>query len=363
MWSLPIVFEQVCGSSQPAIVLLIVSSAKIKDVTLAAHTIGECELASVPSNCDHCSMIALESVVDAIVLPATPAGWFEYRYSALSDGRLILVRARKDINAELRRWSGAMNDDLLVSIFDGDTETDTVTMPSGAHPVVDRMSDGRWIVADAGASGNERNGRIYAADGRKECEICLGDGIENLLCSPDGTIWVGYFDEGIFKGANKDGRWPVSTGGIVQFDVTGTPLWSFNNQRRDSYWVSDSYAMTLSGAELWACFYDEFPIARICNDQLKFWPNSVNGASAMAVGDNMVALGGGYNTDANCITIVKLEAKSSHKFGALRFTLGDESRPRLLQGRGDTLHIVSNGLWYKIAVDQAASAVTAPGQS
>lgn len=315
-------------------------------------------------------MIALESVVDAIAIPATPEGWFEYSYTALGDGRLILARTRKDIHAEHARWSTAVNagneartfpdvwdDDLLVSIFDGVTETYMVTMPSGAFPIVDKMADGRWIVAGAGAAENERNGRIYGADGRKEQELNLGDGIETLLCSPDGTIWVGYSDEGIFKGADNDGRWPVSTGGIVQFDAMGTPLWSYNHQVCDGYAIFDSYAMTLSGVDLWACFYDDFPIARISDGEPKFWTNNICGATAIAVGDDMVALGGGYEAHADCITVVRLEGKDSRKLGSLRFTPDNQNGARLLQGRGDILHVVSNGLWFKVALDNAADAI------
>lgn len=336
----------------------------------------EFKLAYIPSSCDHCSMTALESIVDAVAIPAAPAGWFDYQYTALSDGRLILVRTRKDIHAEHARrlaaadagdhagkYADVWDDDLRVSIFDGVGETDVVTMPSGVSPIVDRMADGRWLVAAVHAPRNEMNGRIYAADGRKEQEINLGDGIETLLCSPDGTIWVGYFDEGIFKTANKDGSWPVSVGGIVQFDTMGTPIWSFNGQVRDGYSIANCDAMTLSGADLWTCFYDGFPIAHISDGEPKFWTNSVCGAQAIAVKDDMVILGGGYNNDANCITVIKLEAKASRKLGTLRYPLGDRNRAGLLQGRGDKLHVVSNGLWYSVAVDKAADALNECGDS
>jgi hypothetical protein len=314
-------------------------------------------------------MIALESVVDAIAIPAAPDGWFEYRYTALSDGRLILVRTRKDIHAEYVRWSTAVNagdyartlpdlwdDDLLVSIFDGVTETDFVTMPSGSFPIVDRMVDGRWLVVAVHAAANEKNGRIYAPDGRKEHEIHLGDGIETLLCSSDSTIWVGYCDEGIFKGKNKDGSWPVSTGGIVQFDAMGTPLWSFNEQVRDGYAVADSYAITLAGHDLWACFYTDFPIARIREGETKFWLNDVSGAKAIAVQDDIVLLGGGYGRDASCISVLQLGGDRSHLLGIFAFTPGKPGTAALLQGRGESLHVVSNGQWFRLPVQKAVDA-------
>lgn len=316
-------------------------------------------------------MIALESVVDAIAIPSPPAGWFNYGYAALSDGRLILMRTHKDIHAEYARWSTAVSagqdvrtipdvwdDDLLVSIFDGVTETDFVTMPSGAFPIVDRMADGRWIVAGVHAAANERNGRIYTIDGRKEHEIHLGDGIDHLLCSPDSTIWVGYFDEGIFKGAHKDGSRPVSAGGIVQFDAMGTPLWSFNDQVRDGYAVADSYAITLSVDDLWACYYTDFPIARIRAGHTKFWSNEICGAKAIAVKGDKIILGGGYGSKAGCIRVLQLDGDRSRLLGSLAFTPVERGTAALLQGRGEILHIVCGGLWFKLPVQQAADAVT-----
>ncbi|MGK6321355.1 hypothetical protein [Sphingomonas sp. DT-204] len=216
-------------------------------------------------------MIELETIAQMTPLPATPEGWFDYGYTALADGRLALIRTRKNVHAEHMRWWEVVNGggqsreypkvwdgDMRLSIFDGIAETDVAVVPSGAHPIVDRMADGRWLVAGSRAGEGEKNGRIHAADGWMKHEMILGDGIENLLCSADGTIWVGYFDEGVFGGPNKDGSWPVSSGGIVQFDASGRVLWSFNERVRENHSIADSYAMTLSGPDLWACFYTDF---------------------------------------------------------------------------------------------------------
>lgn len=316
-------------------------------------------------------MIEIESIAEPIPLPATPEGWFDYGYTALTDGRLALVRTRKDVHVEHMRWLEAVNGgdrsrkypkvwggDMRLSIFDGVEETDVVIMPCGAHPVIDRMPDGRWLVAGSRADKGERNGRIYPADGRKERDMALGDGIENLLCSADGTIWVGYFDEGVFGGHNKDGSWPVSSGGVVQFDALGRPIWSFNDQVGEDHSIADSYAMTLVGTDLWACFYTDFPIARISEGKPVFWANSVAGARAIAVKDDIVVLGGGYGDDANRITVVKLDGKASRKLGSLRYATGTRGAASLLQGRGSVIHIVSDGIWSKVPVYKAMEAIS-----
>lgn len=311
------------------------------------------------------------SIADAVPLPATPEGWFDYGYAALADGGLALIRTRKDVHAEHQLWWAAVNHgeqwreypevwdgDMRLSMFDGTAETDVAIMPSGAHPIVDRMADGRWLVAGSRAHEGEPNGRIYAADGPMEHEMILGDGIENLLCSADGTIWVGYFDEGVFGGPSKDGSWPVSSGGIVQLDATGTPLWSFNEQAHENQVIADAYAMTLSGTDLWACYYTDFPIVRISGGKPVFWSNSVAGARAIAVKDDIVMLGGGYGDDADRVALVQLDGETSTELGSLRYAPGARGAAGLLRGRGSVLHIVSDGVWSKVSVSRALEAIS-----
>jgi hypothetical protein len=316
-------------------------------------------------------MIEIETIADTVPLPTTPVGWFDYGYTALADGRLALIRTRKDIHGEQMRWWEAAkggwrsseypkiwDDQMRLSIFDGSTESDVSIMPSGAHPIVDQMADGRWLVAGSRAQEDEKNGRIHAVDGRLEHTMILGDGIENLMCSADGTVWVGYFDEGVFGGQKKDGSWPVSSGGIVQFDAVGRPLWSFNEQVREQYSIADAYAMTLSGTDLWACFYTDFPIARISGGKPVFWSNRVSGAKAIAVRDDIVMLGGGYGEDANRITLVKLDGTSSREVGSFRYEKEKRGAAGLLQGRGSVIHIVGDGVWSKVPVHKATEAVS-----
>lgn len=299
-------------------------------------------------------MIEIATIADSVPLPPSPMGWFDYGYTALADGRLALIRTSKDIHAKHMRWGDA---GMRLSIFDGAAETDVTVVSSGTHPKVDRLADGRWLVAGSRAKEGEKNGRIHAVDGRVEHTMSLGDGIESILCSVDGTIWVGYFDEGVFGGPNKDGSWPVSSGGIVQFSASGTPLWSFNKQVSENHSIADSYAMTLSGTDLWACFYTDFPITRVSGGKPVFWSNNVAGATAIAVKDDIVMLGGGYGEDVNRITVVKLDSKSSRELGVFRYDQGKRGAAGLIQGRGGVIHIVSDGVWSKVPVYKAAQAL------
>jgi hypothetical protein len=46
--------------------------------------------------------------------------------------------------------------------------------------------------------GPELNAAIFGLDGAISRRGCLGDGISGLQLSESGTIWAGYFDEGVF---------------------------------------------------------------------------------------------------------------------------------------------------------------------
>src|SRR5262249_7215112 len=149
-------------------------------------------------------------------LPAAPAGWFDYDYAVLWNGDLALVRTDRDLRAEYRHWREAR---LRLSKFDGGAEIGAIEMSVGPAPKVDCLADGRWLVASSGAA------HLFAADGTPAGAFSIGNGILHIRCAPDGTIWVGYFDEGVFAPPNADGSSPVSSSGIARFAPNGRVLW------------------------------------------------------------------------------------------------------------------------------------------
>lgn len=115
--------------------------------------------------------------------------------------------------------------------------------------------------------------------------------------------------------------------------------------------------MTLSGNTLWTCYYSDFPIARIDNGQVVFWPNRVTGARAIAVKDDVVMLGGSYSDESSRITLVKLEGQTSRELAKLRCRPLSRGTADTMQGRGDTLHIIVNHTWSKLPVHCAINLV------
>jgi hypothetical protein len=116
-------------------------------------------------------------------------------------------------------------------------------------------------------------------------DFTLGDGIQHVQTTPDGQIWVGYFDEGVF------GNTPISQSGINCFDKVGKLTYSHGNET-----MADCYALNvISNKEVWSCYYTEFPLVQIENYQVKnSWESPVHGSHGFVVWKNFVLFRGGY---------------------------------------------------------------------
>jgi hypothetical protein len=302
-----------------------------------------------------------------VSLPEPPVGWFDYEYNVLRDGSLALLRADRDIHAEYAYWRARqdINNPLpklwdgraRISIFDGSVESEPIEVPLSFSPIIDRLADGRWLLTATSAAPEEANGRLYAPDGTAAGAIALGDGIEHVRCAADGTIWVGYFDEGVFSGQSKDGSWPISSSGIARFASDGTVLWSFNARDGAGLFVSDCYSLTLNGNTLWSCFYTDFPIVRVDDGTARHWSNTVQGAKALASDVDHVLLAGGYGNDAGRIALLRLEEEQARYLGQVTFQ--PPQAAGLVQGEGKTLHIVEPGNWTRIDVAAVRAALGA----
>ncbi|MGD9738378.1 MAG: hypothetical protein AB7O56_06920 [Bauldia sp.] len=339
-------------------------------------------------------------------LPVPPAGWFDYAYAVLMNGRLGLIRTRSNIHRDWWSWWQAVvaarnagpegpeqpdfwSGGIRVSVYDGSAETNVVDLPNGSLIALDRMRDGRWLVA-CSRDENPDDVRIYSGDGRELRAIDLGGGIQRLLASPDGTIWIGYSEETIFDGPDENGLRPLSSGGIVQFDEFGGVLWSFNDSGREAElgsWarVDDCPSLTLTGSTLWTCLpdhsrrLDDQPSrwVRIVGGTISSWPSDAHGERAIAVADDLVLAAGFDFEEANRLVVVRTDGRlGSFRFNPLvsagrpllqypgdrlQFIYGfdapKERGPSLLQGRDGVLHIVQGGRWTRISADQALKAV------
>ncbi len=232
-------------------------------------------------------------------------------------------------------------------------ERDAIEVPLDGYVHFDRLVDARWLVVSARAVDGENNARVYTTDGAVAGAFTLGDGIEHVRCAPDGTIWVGYFDEGVFAGSNEDGSWPVSSAGVARFSSDGSELWRFGTRENcgavDGVSIADCYALTLAGDTAWFCSYTDFPIVRIEHGTVRHWRNDVTGAKALAVDGDHVVLAGGYGDQDGRVVLLRLGDEGAEPIGQV-YIRAERSRARLLAGRGATLHIAGDGTWTRLDV-------------
>ncbi|MFJ9584860.1 hypothetical protein [Streptomyces acidicola] len=233
-----------------------------------------------------------------------------------------------------------------------------------ANVSVQPLPDGRVLIVGARAAwrtgGPDRNAVVYDDAGRPEAEETFGDGINHVHTTESGRIWVGYFDEGVFGnyGWDEDAAPPpVGVSGLVRFSPDLEPEWHFP---RGHPWgpIYDCYALNVDGETAWTCYYDGFSLVRVHDSAVDGWFNDdVNGASALAVGGDRVALFGGYSPRRDRLVVGRLESGRLWVEGEFRVVLPDGGplpSNRTVVGRGADLHLLSGHQWFRLGLDDLA---------
>ncbi|WP_051870611.1 hypothetical protein [Brevibacillus laterosporus] len=134
----------------------------------------------------------------------------------------------------------------------------------------------------------ELNGKIFDLDGNLIKKLLLGDGIQHVQVSPNGTIWTGFFDEGVF--GNYGWADPIGASGLVAWDQEGKQI--FSNHKAD---ICDCYALNVvSDQEIWFYYYTDFHLVKIANDQMEFFKPKISGASGFITYNSFFLFDKGY---------------------------------------------------------------------
>lgn len=104
-----------------------------------------------------------------------------------------------------------------------------------------------------------------------------------------------------------------------------------------------------------AYYYTGFPLVRITGDTLTSWTNdAVSGAFAVAASGARVVLVGGYSEHRDRLVVGTLDGDRLRVDRTTKLTLPDGGplpRYTYVVGRGDCLHLVAEGTWYRLDVD------------
>lgn len=315
-------------------------------------------------------MAASFTCVAITTLPAPPPGWYDIDYAITASGDLACLRATSDVKAVRRRnWEAHLAgstdrpEPYLRPADEGELSLIGPQLPGPAarfaltdpSPGFDTMPDGGWIFVSRRSEPGRKNAQFLSANGDVTRSFDVGDGIESVQADAGGGAWVSYFDEGIFGDS-------LGVAGIAHFDQDGVPTWSANGGDELPS-VNSCYALNAGTDEAWAYYYSDFPILRVRRDgQTRFWNNGVTGAKAIAVDGKDVVLFGGYQDQTSRIALLRLGERDAAWTGHLTLD-PPSSRWTSVFGRGDSIHIVGDGLWRRFTVSEIVEAVRAAGDA
>lgn len=191
---------------------------------------------------------------------------------------------------EFVNWSRLSPESYHLLHWDGNDFSETVfhipEMGFLAH--VQPFGDG-WLLADA------RGGKALIFDGtgsRVLDRLDLGDGSQHLQTTPEGKIWVGYFDEGVYGSG-------IGAEGLVCFDGKGQPLFRYAElaKKLGLPFIDDCYALNVNNNTVWTCYYSDFPLVCLQDFDLAGIWRDWSSASALAVRDDTVVTLPPYRSD------------------------------------------------------------------
>lgn len=255
-------------------------------------------------------------------------------------------------------WTGGAA--AAITIHTSAVSLDAITLrePPPAFPAAQPLPGGQLLVVGTRAAWRdgvtENNAHVYGADGALERVGCLGDGIEHVQALADGSIWVGYFDEGIY-GNNGwglgTGPRPIGEPGIVRFSPGLEVEWEYSrdDDSTDLELIDDCYALNVAGDDAWACCYSDFAVLRIREGSVRSWSNEVTGARAIVVSGDVVALFGGYDKDRDRLVVADLDEDELAVETTGRLTMPNGRRlpqDAVVVGRGDELHVLVGLEWF-----------------
>lgn len=179
------------------------------------------------------------------------------------DGTLLLIESNlEELDFFMRpvpksNW-------IIRIIRDGNIETVELKNVPLIPTAVDIFSDGTLLIVQGRCLKDgtyiERNARRYSSSGELIEAFTLGDGINQMQIDETDTIWVSYFDEGIF--GNFGWEQPMGSAGVVSYSMNGQRLWGASD-----YGIVDCYALNVvSSKEVYFYYYDDYFLVEL-NDK------------------------------------------------------------------------------------------------
>lgn len=163
----------------------------------------------------------------------------------------------------------------------------------------------------------EKNAAIYTQDGAIVRRFTLGDGIQDIAATPDGALWVSYFDEGIFGNYGWDE--PMGRSGLVKYDLHGNILW-----QQEEFDICDCYALNVENSQsVWFYYYMDFKLIHLRGSDSISYQIPVKGMQNFALCEPWLIADNGYNQHGK-FTLWHLTGQKLKKQDSLQFAHPNE---------------------------------------
>lgn len=191
-------------------------------------------------------------------------------------------------------------------------------------------------------------------------EFLIGDGISHLYTTDSGSIWTGYFDEGIFGNWGwgdpriKDSPPPIGEPGVIKWNSNGEQLF-VNNRDRAS--IEDCYSMNVvSDDEIWFYYYGSFKVVHLKSGEYKEYDPFLEFASDLVVNETHLML----RVDAD-FYLYEIEEDGLKKIARLHLVNENEKKMGVantsFDARGDRMVFQSRQYLYDVRLHEIVEMV------
>ncbi len=236
---------------------------------------------------------------------------------------------------------------LVVILSDENRQDILIDDVDFTFPEFDLFPDGRILLAAGWCANDDLNGLIFNSETREKTKFHAGDGIETICIDDASRIFISYFDEGIFG----DGP---GMGGITCFNDEGGIIWQFNSTDRKDAYISDCYAMNVTGFDAYIYYYTDFELAKIGPKfETAIWKTDISGCHCFAISDDALLFSSQYGEPENSFHLMKrLPRGLSNKTPVeVKLDIGTFDKQGQTIGRGASIHHINKQGWFRGSID------------
>lgn len=203
------------------------------------------------------------------------------------------------------------------------------------------------------------NAKVCDRQGTAIREFLLGDGIQSVQVTEQGTIWTSYFDEGVF--GNYGWNPPVGESGALAWDAYGKII--YKNNSAD---IADCYALNVVNEQkVWFYYYTDFKLGCISGEvgtespQVTYLNPNISGSSGFCTDGYHFLFDAGYGKHGTFI--FKIMQKPGDLTKGTKFTLLNEKNSPFQQARQnfrqDRLPLSEGDLLYQVTMEELLSVI------